>query len=416
MVGPILGPSLGGWLTDSYDWRWVFFINLPIGALAFWGIWRYIRAARPARALRFDGFGFASLSLAIGALQLLLDRGQENDWFSSTESWVEILVFVVAFACFAVHTAFSPAGKSFFDYRLLKNGNYACGLLFIFIVGMVLYATRALTPPMLQSLMDYPVVAVGLVTAPSGMGTMFAMLVVGRLIGRVDLRALLFAGFAITAFSLWQMTGYTLVLSESDIVWPGVIQGIGLGLVFVPLSTATFATLPQAMYSQGTAIYSLMRNIGSSIGISLVQTMLVRNTQVAHASLVANLNIDPSLAVRVPGSGYDLAQQSGMALLNAEVTRQATMIGYIDDFKLMLVMTLRHALMHGIRTLDLLRGDEPYKSHFRAVPRPSRDLLIAHRHLSGRLGYHALTNGRRLRSWARELRGYLQERLRPGVG
>ena len=339
MVGPILGPSLGGWLTDSYDWRWVFFINLPLGALAFWGIWRYIHPTKASRSMRFDMFGFASLSLAIGALQMLLDRGQENDWLSSPETWVELIIFVVAAACFAVHTAFTPAGKSFFDYRLLKNGNYVTGLVFIFIVGMVLYATRALTPPMLQSLMNYPVAAVGLLTAPSGAGTMLAMLVVGRLVGKVDLRALLLAGFTITAFSLWQMSGYTLVLSESDIVWPGVIQGIGLGLVFVPLSTATFATLQPAMFSQGTAIYSLIRNIGSSIGISLVQTLLVRNTQIAHSSLAATINTTTS-AGALPGAAYDLARPAGLALLNAEVTRQASMIAYIDNFKLMLIMTI----------------------------------------------------------------------------
>jgi len=339
MVGPILGPSLGGWLTDSYDWRWVFFINLPLGALAFWGIWRFIHPTRASRSMRFDMFGFASLTLAIGALQMLLDRGQENDWLSSTETWVELIVFVVAAACFAVHTAFTPAGKSFFDYRLLRNGNYVTGLIFIFIVGMVLYATRALTPPMLQSLMDYPVAAVGLLTAPSGMGTMLAMMVVGKLVGKVDLRALLLTGFAITALSLWQMSGYTLVLSQSDIVWPGVIQGIGLGLVFVPLSTATFATLQPAMFSQGTAIYSLIRNIGSSIGISLVQTLLVRNTQIAHSSLVATINTTTS-AGALPGPAYDLARPAGLALLNAEVTRQASMIAYIDNFKLMLIMTI----------------------------------------------------------------------------
>src|SRR6195952_2770408 len=325
MVGPILGPSLGGWLTDSYDWRWVFFINLPIGALAFYGIWRYIHPTKASRSMRFDMFGFAALSLAIGALQMLLDRAQENDWFSSTETWIEFLVFVIAFVCFAVHTAFSPAGKSFFDYRLLKNGNYVTGLIFIFIVGAVLYATRALTPPMLQSLMDYPVSAVGLLTAPSGAGTMLAMLIVGRVVGKVDVRMLLFAGFSIVAFSLWQMTGYTLVLSPSDIVWPGVIQGIGLGLVFVPLSAATFATLEPAMFSQGTAIYSLIRNIGSSIGISLVQTLLVRNTAIAHSSLVQSINTTSSMGA-FTNPAYDLARPGGMALLNAEVTRQAAMI------------------------------------------------------------------------------------------
>jgi DHA2 family multidrug resistance protein len=335
MVGPILGPSLGGWLTDSYDWRWVFFINLPIGAMAFYGIWRYIQPQTATRGMRFDVFGFAMLSLAIGALQMLLDRGQENDWLAATETWVELGVCAVAAACFAVHTAFTPAGQSFLDYRLLKNRNYITGLLFIFIVGLVLYATRALTPPMLQSLMDYPVAVVGLVTAPSGMGTMLAMLIVGRLVGRVDVRLLLLTGFTITALSLWQMSGYTLVLSRSDIVWPGVIQGIGLGLVFVPLSTATFATLEPAMFSQGTALYSLVRNIGSSIGISLVQTLLVRNTQVAHASLVTQVN--PAAAA---AAAYDLSSPAGLAQLNGEITRQAAMIAYVDDFKLMLALTL----------------------------------------------------------------------------
>ena len=213
------------------------------------------------------------------------------------------------------------------------------GLTFVFIVGMVLYATRALMPSMLQSLMDYPVTAVGLLTAPTGIGTMLSMMIVGRLVGRVDLRALLFAGFSITAVSLWKMTRYTLVLSESDIVWPGVIQGIGLGLVFVPLSTASFATLQPAMFSQGTAIYSLIRNIGSSIGISLVQTLLVRNTQIAHSSLVAQIDT-PGAISALAGSPFDLTHPAGAALLNAEVTRQASMIAYVDDFQLMLVMTL----------------------------------------------------------------------------
>ncbi|MDE2080495.1 MAG: DHA2 family efflux MFS transporter permease subunit [Burkholderiales bacterium] len=339
MVGPILGPSLGGWLTDNYDWRWVFFINLPIGALAFYGIWRYIRPAVAARTMRFDAFGFATLSLAIGALQLLLDRGQANDWFSSPETWVEVVLMAVAFAFFVTHTLYTPAGRSFLDLRLLKNRNFVTGLLFIFIVGMVLYATRALTPPMLQSLMAYPAVAVGLLTAPSGMGTMFSMLLVGRLVGRVDVRLLLLAGFSITAFSLWQMSGYTLVLSAHDIVWPGVIQGLGLGLVFVPLSTATFATVEPAMLSQGTALYSLMRNIGSSIGISLVQTLLVRNTQTVHASLTAQVNAT-ALASAPAVGGIAPASPAGLAMLNAEITRQASMIAYLDDFKLMLVLTL----------------------------------------------------------------------------
>ncbi|MGB9989441.1 MDR family MFS transporter [Massilia sp. SM-13] len=334
MIGPILGPTLGGWLTDSYNWRWVFFINVPVGALAFYGIWRYIRPVAAPRKMRFDAFGFITLSLAIGALQMLLDRGEQNDWFASTETWVEAILLAISFAWFVGHTLTTPPGKSFFDYRLLKNANYVSGLLFIFIVGLVLFATRALTPTMLQGLMGYPAAVAGLVTAPSGLGTMVAMMVVGRLVGRFDLRLLLGTGFAITAFSLWQMSQYTLVLSQSDIVWPGVIQGLGLGLVFVPLSAATFATLSPEMRAEGTAIYSLVRNIGSSIGIALVQTLLVRNTQAMHASLVEKVNItNPALLNNVATPDAALA-------LNNEITRQASMIAYVNDFWLMTLLTL----------------------------------------------------------------------------
>ena len=239
---------------------------------------------------------------------------------------------------FIAHTALRPAGQSFLDYRLLKNPNYVTGLFLIFIVGMVLFATRALMPTMLQGLMGYPAALAGLVTAPSGLGTMLAMLVVGRLTGKVDFRLLLGAGFAITAFSLWQMTHYTLVLSQSDIVWPGIIQGIGLGLVFVPLSAATFATLSPQMRAEGTALYSLIRNIGSSIGIALVQTLLVRNTSTVHAELASQVhNANPAL--QDPASVYNLATDAGAALINNEITRQASMIAYVDDYWLMMLLT-----------------------------------------------------------------------------
>ncbi len=341
MVGPILGPTLGGYLTDAYNWRWVFFINVPVGAMAFYGIWRFIKPTPAARRMGFDMFGFATLSLAIGALQMLLDRGEQNDWFTSLETWIELIVLVTSFSYFVVHTMLTPANKSFVDYHLLKNSNYVTGLLFIFIVGLVLFATRALMPTMLQNLMGYSAKDTGLVTAPSGLGTMFAMMLVGRLVGKIDLRLLLGVGFAVTAFSLWQMAGYTLALQESNIVWPGVIQGLGLGLVFVPLSAATFATLSPEMRAQGTAMYSLIRNIGSSIGISLVQTLLVRNSATAHASLTEKINIanqgflDPAVS-----AAYGLGNNLGAASLNGEITRQATMIGYLDDFRLMLLLTL----------------------------------------------------------------------------
>jgi DHA2 family multidrug resistance protein len=341
MVGPILGPTLGGWLTDSYSWRWVFFINVPIGALATYGIWRYIHPLPATRRMRFDLFGFAALSLAIGALQMLLDRGQQNDWFSSDETWIEAIVMVIAFTYFVAHTALMPADKSFLDYRLLKNGNYVTGLMFIFIVGLVMYATRALLPTMLEDLLNYPVTTTGLVTAPSGIGTMLAMLIAGRIIGRVDLRLILFSGFAITSLSLWQMTGYSLDVSQPAIVWPGVIQGIGLGFVFVPLSAATFATLSPEMRAQGTAIFSLVRNIGSSIGISMVQTILVRSTVSSHAALVERITqTNPAWSNPAVAAAYDVTRLSGAAALDGMITQQAAMIAYINDFRLMLYLTL----------------------------------------------------------------------------
>src|SRR5579864_1877631 len=335
MVGPILGPTLGGWLTDSYNWRWVFFINVPIGAFALFGVLTFLPARPPKHDAKFDLFGFLTLSLAIGALQAMLDRGEQLDWFNSLEIRIEALVAALSFAFFLVHTATAGA-RSFFRYELLKDRNFATGTCFIFVIGAVMYATRALLPPMLQTLMNYPVATTGLVTAPSGAGTMIAMLLAGRLLKYVDARALLLSGFLISAFALWQMMQYTIVLSASDIIWPGVIQGFGLGLVFVPLSTLTFSTLVPQLRADGTATFSLARNIGSSIGISIVQTLITRNTQIAHADLAANVTpfnpaIQPMLA---SGSNYDLA------VLNQSITQQASMIAYLNDFKLMFVATL----------------------------------------------------------------------------
>jgi DHA2 family multidrug resistance protein len=363
MVGPILGPTLGGLLTGSYSWRWVFFINVPVGAVAAYGIWRFIHPTSAARRMRFDRFGFASLSLAVGALQMLLDRGQQNDWFSSVETWIETVVLVVALTYFVAHTMLTRADRSFLDYRLLKNGNFVTGSLFIFIVGLTLYATRALTPTMLEDLLDYPVATTGLITAPAGLGSMFAMMIAGRLIGRIDLRLLLLSGLLCATAALWQMTHYSLELSSADIIWPGVLQGIGTGLVFVPLSAAAFSTLSPAMRAQGTSIYSLMRNLGSSIGISMVQTVLVRNTAAAHAGLVENITYgSPAWNNPAVAQTFDLAHPAGAAALDATILRQSAMIAYINNFRLMLYLTiLVIPLLLFIRSQR--RGDAPVESH-----------------------------------------------------
>ncbi len=335
MVGPILGPTLGGWLTDSYNWRWVFFINVPIGAFAMFGVMSFLPDRPPRREVRFDAFGFATLSLAIGALQAMLDRGEQLDWFSSLEIRIEALLAIVSFAYFIVHTA-TAGSKSFFRYELLKDRNFATGTCFIFVIGAVMYATRALLPPMLQGLMQYPVATTGLVTAPSGAGTMVAMLLAGRLLRRIDARLLLLSGFLISAFALWQMMHYSIVLSMSDIVWPGVIQGFGLGLVFVPLSALTFSTLRPDLRADGTATYSLVRNIGSSIGISVIQALMTRNTQVAHADLAAHISVyNPNLQSMVANGA-----RADLVALNHAINQQASMIAYLNDFKAMFIATL----------------------------------------------------------------------------
>ncbi len=340
MIGPIMGPALGGYLTENFDWRWVFFINVPIGAVAFYGIGRYIRARPGARRVVFDVFGFTTLAIAIAALQLFLDRGEQNDWFSSVETWAYAVAFLVSSGYFLLHTLLTPAGKSFFDRRLLRNPNYVSGIIMIFIIGMVLFATRALLATMLQNLFGYPASLAGLVMAPSGVGTMIAMLIVGRLTGKVDIRILLTVGFAITAFSCWQMIHYDLTMTQSSIVWPGLLQGFGLGIVFVPLTAAAFATLSPELRADGTATFSLMRNIGSAIGIAATQALLVRNTQIVHAGLVENMSrAHGNLFTSPLGALLGLQNLSGVAALNEEVNRQAAMIAYLDDFRLLFVLT-----------------------------------------------------------------------------
>jgi DHA2 family multidrug resistance protein len=337
MVGPILGPLMGGWLTENFDWRWVFFINLPVGMFALWGIWRYLPENKP-RALPLDLFGFVTLSLAIGLLQMFLDRGELQDWFDSWEIKLEAAGALVAFAFFAVHT-WTAQGPSFFNRELLKDRNFVTGMLFGFIVGVVLYGTMALLPLFLQTLMDYPVVYTGLVTAPRGIGTMVAMIAVGRLVNRVDVRLLLATGFGLTAFALWQMTHVTLQMDSSLIVWSGFIQGVGIGFTFVPLTAAAFATLAPRLRNEGTPIFSLLRNIGGSVGISVVQALLTRGAATSHAqlaTLVAPGN--RGLADLPPMLSPDTA--TGLAALNLELTRQASLLAYINDFWIMMAVTL----------------------------------------------------------------------------
>ena len=336
-MGPILGPALGGWLTENYTWRWVFYINLPIGILAFAGLYFTLPENRNAKSSRFDFFGFTTLSIFIAALQLMLDRGQLKDWFSSPEIMTEALVAGIAFYLFLVHT-FSYA-RPFLNPHLFQDRNFVASNVFIFLVGIVLFATLALLPPMLQNQMQYPVVLTGLVTAPRGVGTLIGMIVVGRLVTRFDPRYIIAFGLALTAFSLWQMTQFSLLMNTWPIMISGVAQGFGVGLVWVPLSAVAFATLPANLRNEGTAFFNLLRNVGSSIGISVVFFLFTQNVQRLHAAL--GTHITPYNITDNPAAAhFHTGTLQGLAGLDATIYNQASMMAYIDDFQLMMVLTL----------------------------------------------------------------------------
>jgi MFS transporter, DHA2 family, multidrug resistance protein len=340
ILGPIIGPALGGWLTEDYSWRWVFFINLPFGLLASAGIMIFIHQTRRAHREAFDFFGFAALSVAIGALQMLLDRGELKDWFGSTEIWIESAIAGVSFYLFIVHTV-TATDRSFLNRSLLKDANCIVGTVLMFVIGIPLYGTMTLLPTMLQNLMNYPVFTTGLVTAPRGIGTMVAMILVARLAGRIDTRLIILIGLMLTAAALWQMTGFSLQMGMGPVITTGLMQGFGLGFVFTPLSIITFSTLPRQLLTQGTAIFSLMRNIGGSVGIAIVEALLAQNTQVVHSRLMERLRPDNPLAqgpaLHAP---FSLTTPMGVAALNAEATRQAAMVAYVDDYMLMMLLVI----------------------------------------------------------------------------
>lgn len=339
MVGPILGPSLGGWLTEYYNWRWVFFINLPFGVLAWIGLALFVQDTPIDRARRFDLLGFVLLTVAIGSLQMMLDRGESQNWFASPEIAVLGVLACGAMYLFLAHIF--THDHPFIDPVLFRDRNFSIGLILIFVVGVILLATLALLPPFMQNLLGYPVIDVGNLLVPRGIGTMVAMMTVGRLAGQVDLRYLVMLGFMCSAYAMWDMTGFTIETTGWDMVRTGIFQGLGLGFLFVPLSTITFATLPPKFRNDGTSIFSLVRSIGSSIGISVVITVLSRQTQANHEVLARHINpFNPALQQAVEIGAIDLSSTAGLVSLNNEITRQATMLAYLEDFHLLMLISL----------------------------------------------------------------------------
>ncbi len=339
MVGPILGPMLGGWLTEYYSWRWVFYINLPFGLLAWFGIAANVRETPIDRSRHFDLLGFALLGLAIGALQMMLDRGQTLDWFNSTEVMIEAMLAGTALYLFIAHMFTHE--HPFLEPGLFRDRNFALGLVFMFIIGIILLSTMALMPPVLHTLMGFPVYDVGYLLAPRGAGTMISMMIVGRIGNRVDGRISILAGLLLTGLSLWGMTHFTTDMPQWNVVSTGVVQGLGLGLIFVPLSTISFSTLAQRYRNEGTALSSLVRNIGSSIGISVVISYLAHRVQVNHAAFSEYINpFSTALRQSIESGVSDISSPLGLSILDAQVLREAATLAYLQDFRLMMWVTL----------------------------------------------------------------------------
>ena len=337
MIGPIMGPIIGGWLTENYNWRWVFYVNLPVGLIAFGLIW-WLLPSRPLARRSFDLFGFSMLALALSALQLMLDRGNDRDWFHSTEIWIEAFLAVSAAWIFLVHLA--TGRKSLLDRELVRNTNMLMSLGFMLVVGLMMMSVMALMPPLLQKVYGYDVLDTGLLLVPRGVGILISMFVASRLIGRVDPRIPIIGGLLIAAFSLWQMTQWSIIIGWPPLVVSGLIQGLGMGLCFVPANSIAFATLAPRYRTEGASLLNLFRNMGGSVGISIVTTVLARNVQVSHEDLSSHVtafnmsSVDPSTADRYAGIG-----QAGLAMVDAEINRQALMIAYLDDFKLIMIIS-----------------------------------------------------------------------------
>jgi DHA2 family multidrug resistance protein len=338
MVAPIVGPTLGGVLTENFDWRWVFLVNLPVGILAFVALWVYM----PKEALKirkFDFFGFSMLAIAVASIQMIFDRGSNVGWFESAETWLYLGLAISGIWMFIVHcwTAENP----FVDLKMFKDQNFTSGLFFIFMIGITTFSGLALLPPLLQSLMGYSVIDTGILMAPRGLGTMVSMLIVGRMVGKVDARILVIGGIALSAWSLWYMTGFDLQMDGAPIMISGFFQGVGLGFVFVPLNTLAFATIAPRLRVDATAFFSLVRNVGQGVGISLVTTVLAHMMQVNSAELATRVTLDSPVVRDFPGMLQGAT--SAIMSLGGLVTQQAAMIGYLDDFWLMAIITVASA-------------------------------------------------------------------------
>jgi DHA2 family multidrug resistance protein len=350
VVAPIIGPTLGGWITDQYSWRWIFYINIPIGILAVLMVRTfvedppYIREQRPGR---IDYLGFGLMALALGTMQLVLDKGQEDEWFASSFiTWFTILS-VTALIAFVIWELRSK--EPIVDLRVLLNRNFTVGTSLMIVMGIVLYGTIALLPLFLQTLMGYSAVSSGMAVSPRGFGAITSMLIVGRLINRVRGRYLVMFGFSVLAYSIYLLSKINLDISISSIIWPNIVSGFAMGFIFVPLTTMALGTLSNEQMGNASGVFNLMRNTGGSVGIATVTTLLARGMQTHQAALVSHLTpYDPVFQERLKQIAGGVAARGGSAVASQQayagiygtLVRQATLLSYIDVFRVLSFLCL----------------------------------------------------------------------------
>ncbi len=350
VVAPILGPVLGGWLTDTYSWRWVFYINLPVGitSLVMTQLYIFDPPYLKRESNRIDYWGIGLLAVGIGALQLLLDKGQEDDWFASTFMTALAITSLVALVVFLVHEWNTE--EPVVDLRVFKIRTYSTGVFLMTTLGFVLYGSLVLLPILLQTLLGYPSLQAGIAMAPRGLGSFLGMPMIGLLIGRVDARKMVAAGLFVGGLTLLWLGQLNLSAGYWDFFWPQFVQGFALSMLFVPLTTISMDPIPRERMGNATSLFNLMRNIGGSVGIAITGTMLARQRQVYYQTL--GTNVDPynpasqAMLERLRGgflsSGADpvTASHQALAAVAGLVHRQAAIVSFVEIFRLLGIMFL----------------------------------------------------------------------------
>ena len=344
MLGPILGPTLGGWLTESYNWRWVFYVNLPFGIASVTGIALFLRDTHRDSTLRFDWFGFGVLGVGLGGMQLMLDRGTSQDWFGSMEIVAEAVIGGLGLYLFIVHML---TGKgTFIPREMFRDRNFVSALFLMFMIGLVMLASSALLPPFLQNLGGRTVTETGILMAPRGIGTMIAMVLAGRFAARFDPRYVMTGGLLLLLWSMFEMSRWTPDIATWWLIVTTFLQGIGMGFVFVPMNLAAFATLPAVFRTDGAALVNLIRNVGAAIGISITTTVLAMSMQIVHSQMAESANpFNRNLATNAPSMFWNLQIPFGMQNLDMMITQNAAVVAYANDFLFMFYISLPSLLV-----------------------------------------------------------------------